>query len=162
MARRAKISTTPRRRATDRLPRPYFPDRLCYWLFFQLLFSLVPIAAVSLRIRGAGFPGAIEHGELVLVSVVLCGGAMAAAARFSPRGRRGHYRQWLIGWSFVVCLLGIAVYSNMRDLQAPLSPSDAKNVLDQSLWFLLAGVVVGIGGVYLEHVEAVVLRGGEE
>lgn len=137
---------------------PYFPERLAYWTLFQVGFALFPVVAVMLRIEGGGLRAAIEHGELVLVGIVITGAATAAAVRFTPRGRRRLYRAWLAGWSFVVALLATAVYTDLQ-----LRGEDAAD-LSQIVWlsvsFLAGGLIIGVGGSYLEHVEETVLRGG--
>jgi hypothetical protein len=160
MARRRRRARRGEHQGQRRPPPPFFPERLLWWLTFQLILSLLPLLFAALAIRSPGWNDVISRGEMILIAVVLAGSDVGAAIQLvttSPWRRTA--RAAIIGFGSIFCILTAFLYADVRG--AVDSPSiEAQDIVHTrtnlySYALLPVAILMGIGNSYLTHVEDV-------
>jgi hypothetical protein len=148
-----------RRRQVD---QPFFPERLIWWLSFQIVLSLLPLLFEMANGGTQAWSRAVSRGEMVLIAVVLAGGDVGAAAPLSPATRwRKLARAAIVGFGSVFCIIGAVLFAIIRKSaeSLPAGAELADMDLSRSYTFFVVAIIIGISTLYLVHVEEIAGRG---
>jgi len=160
MAIRRRPARRYERQGQRRPPPPFFPERLIWWLSFQLILSLLPLLFAALAIRSSGWNDVISRGEIILIAVVLTGSDVGAAIQLVTTSRwRRTARAAIIGFGSIFCIVTAFLYADVRGAVASPSIKARDMVLTRTYIYsyslLPVAILMGIGNSYLTHVEDV-------
>jgi hypothetical protein len=146
-----------------RPPTPFFPERLVWWLSFQLLLAFSPLLFAALSIRGPGWNDTIIRGEMILIAVVLTGSDVGGALQLvatSPWRRTA--RAAIIGFGSLFCIIGAFLFADIRssveNQAVEVAHAMHSRVYVYSYSLVPLAVGIGVGSSYLVHIEDVIGR----
>jgi len=161
VARRGGQGGWPEGRRRRQVEQPFFPERLVWWLSFQIVLSLLPLVFEMANGGPKAWNQAVSRGEMVLIAVVLAGGDVGAAAPLSPATRwRKLARAAIVGFGSMFCLIGALLFAIIRKSVegVPAGAQIADLDLSRSYTFFVVAIIIGISTLYLVHVEEIAGR----
>lgn len=131
--------------------------RILLWVAFSVLIPIVPFSWDPIATH-AGWTGQIDHGELLLVAVVLTAGAAGYAATAPVTSTRGEFaKSAVVGSALILLVLQIGVYSSFREGPSTVNQS-ATHIAWFSCVFFGLGVLLGLVSTCLVYFSEVAKR----
>jgi UDP-N-acetylmuramyl pentapeptide phosphotransferase/UDP-N-acetylglucosamine-1-phosphate transferase len=128
-------------------------DRILRWLMFGVLVALIPflftVVSALLRNYDINWYSILSHGELLLITVCICAGALGDL--LSTRARSKGLELLLGGFATIIVILASYTFSDISSSVIEKEMLNKDWILQLSLWFFSAGFIVSLTSISIKE-----------